>query len=314
MPEIALDAADYDLDLTLQPSFVSSMYVRLAPRKWAKVAGALGGSLKLLQEGRVLKARCTANVSRATLRGVAELESGLWHGPFEEGLRKLPPSVRESVEALAEVYPGVRIAIAPHDFWRVFLAAVLSKRTSYYKFVLKWCRALWPLLREPQDVVAVDLSRAGTSYQLAQAKETFASCLAAVERLAEQIDKLEPEVVRVELIRSCWGVGPKVADATVLHTMEAPHFAPCDTHLKTLAEKLEWVRRGAQLPSKALCGRYACNIRYARVTRLQLCPARRCARREFVSLFGDLSGWAQTLAWLHGAGLPWTGGRRSGYL
>lgn len=299
MPEVALDAPNYNLDLTLAPSFVSSLYERIRPRKWAKVAGLLGGSLVLEQDGRILRGRCSMDVSREELYEMVELESGLWHSPFEDEIAKLPNDVRDSIEALAAAYPGVRIAVAPHEFWRIFLAVLLSKRTSYNRFVIRWCRALWPLLSGPGDVLGVDMSKIGASYQLDHAKRSFASCLDVVEDISTRIRELEPEVVRLRLMR-CWGVGPKVADATVLHTMKAPHFAPCDTHLKAMAEGLGWVR-GAHLPLKALCKGYACDDRYAKVTGLPRCPAERCMRRKFTSLFGDLSGWVQTLAWLHGS-------------
>lgn len=300
MLEILLDAPDYDLKLTMLPSFVLSMY-DYDGWKWYKYAGLLGNHLSIEQDGKIVRVRCLGQFDRDTVKVVAEAETGLWHEPYEWSLQNIPSKLRDFIEALALEYPGVRLAIAPHDFWRILLAVLLSKRASYYTSVLRWCRKLMPILKTPSDIFSIDLLSIGKSYQLTQAKITFERSIDTIEELHRSINIVKPEIVRHRLIKDCWGVGPKVADATVLHSMMAPNFMPCDTHLITLAKRLGWIKTYYKMPSKALCIRYACDEDCAKITNLPICPEERCIRRILTKEFGKLSGWVQTLAYLHGS-------------
>ena len=74
----------YNLDLSMQPSFVSSMYVRSRPGLWVKVAGTLGGLLKLRQEKPNLITATYEGGGYRNLEELIMLEMGLWHRPFKE--------------------------------------------------------------------------------------------------------------------------------------------------------------------------------------------------------------------------------------
>ena len=67
---------------SLTSPFISSLYESLGPDVWIKVAGNLGGRLRLEQRGRRLIIISTAEVSRAELERIALLETGLWHDEF----------------------------------------------------------------------------------------------------------------------------------------------------------------------------------------------------------------------------------------
>jgi hypothetical protein len=69
------------------------------------------------------------------------------------------------------------------------------------------------------------------------------------------------EVARLILL-SAWGVGPKVADLTILSTFEAPHFIPCDAHLRKFAARLS-LAEDFRMPEKILCRRFLCSAEAA---------------------------------------------------
>lgn len=308
----------FDLDLTLSPSFVSSMYVRLRERRWAKVAGRLAG-LRVEQVGRGLVRASHSGHSARDIEEVAVHEAGCWHRPFEEGLARLPHSLREPLELLASAYPGVRLSAAPWDLPYVLVATALSRRTRYDALVLRWCRRIWEafdgdLARLSEAPAPLLRERVGSSYQVAQLKEVVGGFLSIPARLAELsaglplgpslssplgITSLSPPVARVLLLRACKFLGPKTADSIILTCFKDPSAAPCDTHLSTVATRAGLVPRGLSYPSKALCSRKSC--RAQPLPSLPRCPLEaRCLRAE-VSKFGGLAGWLQTLCYLHGS-------------
>ncbi|RLF10040.1 MAG: hypothetical protein DRJ69_03655, partial [Thermoprotei archaeon] len=72
----------FDLDLTLSPSFASSMYVKLGRGEWLKVAGRLAG-LKVRQVGRhLIEVSWSGETDKEALGEVVAYEVGAWRGPF----------------------------------------------------------------------------------------------------------------------------------------------------------------------------------------------------------------------------------------
>ena len=107
-----------------------------------KVAGYLGGKLKLEQAGRKVIAVSATDLNKDELKRLVLLETGLWHPPFEDALKALPKRFRIICDRLSSVYPGVRIPIAPHDFEQIFISILLSKRVNY-DIVRRWRREIW---------------------------------------------------------------------------------------------------------------------------------------------------------------------------
>jgi len=317
--EVEIEAEGFDLDLTLSPSFVSSLYRRAGPGHWVKIAGSLGGDLELEQQGEILRARSGAPLGDEELMGIAELETGLWHGPYEEGLRSLPESARPILEALGGVYAGLRLPIAPSDFDWILIAVALSKRADYEKRVLAWCRGIWGKygadIRRISSAPLSELKRISPSPQVLGLKRTLRSLLGLGERLPRGIIErfgaprgpigpyllgLPPELARIALISGCWGIGPKTADSIILSTFKAPRFIPCDSHLRAVAARLGLVDRSPGMPRGDLCSRFICDpdpqVRYG----IGSCPRARSCIRGRLAWLGDLGGWFQTIAYLHG--------------
>jgi len=314
--ELIIDCGDYSLKNSLTPSFISSLYESIGPDAWIKVAGRLGGKLKIEQRGRRLIITSTAEISRDELERLALFESGLWREEFERGISRLPPSFRDAVEALAKTYPGVRIPIAPWDFDYILVAVLLSKRANY-KIVRRWCRKLWKAfgdnLHNLSSAGSSILRRITRSYQLEDAARSLRDLMrlmkeprrihseiirrfgAPREPLSEYLLSLPPEIARIILL-SAWGIGPKVADSTILSTFKATDFIPCDVHLRIFVERLSLVE-DFKMPEKALCRRFLCGDEGA--WGLAPCSSRRCLRAILRPL-GDLGGWIQTLIYLHG--------------
>jgi len=115
------------------------------------------------------------------------------------------------------------------------------------------------------------------------------------EPLSSYILGMPPEVARL-IFLSAWGIGPKVADSTILSTFKAPHFIPCDVHLRKFITRLS-LAEDFKMPEKSLCRRFLCNSEPA--LGLDPCPSRRCLRAILRPL-GELGGWMQTLIYLHG--------------
>ena len=321
-----IDVENFNLDLTFEPSFVSTLYRKTGLNNWVKVAGHLGNQLEFKQlKPNSLEVNCSAGLTQKALQRRATIETGLWRGPYEERIRGLLKSVQPQIQALAEAYPGVRLPIVPLDFPYMLTSVALSKRTGYSKFVLQWCQRIWSRYNGRIDLVAQakkrDLQSIGRSYQVLQLQKTlrsFSELPSHPERLPRRVLELigepyvpaeefllwlTPELARMTLIRGCWGIGPKVADSIVLSTFKASHFIPCDTHLRTVAERLELANmEGAKMPSKDLCSKHVCDQKTSIQFNVPLCSWSAngtCLRSRLMYLL-KTSGWVQTLTYLHG--------------
>jgi len=321
-----INVENFNLNLTFEPSFVSTLYRKISQNIWVKVAGHLGNQLEFKQiKPDTLEVNCSAGLTEKALQRRATIETGLWRGPYEERIGNLPKTVQPQIQALAEVYPGVRLPIVPLDFPYMLISAALSKRTGYSRFVLDWCQRIWSRYDGRIDLLAQanksDLRSIGRSYQVVQLQKTlrsFSELPSHPERLPESVLELigepyvpaeefllwlTPELARMTLIRGCWGVGPKVADSIILSTFKASHFIPCDTHLRIVAERLELAEvEGAKMPSKVLCSKYVCDQKTSSQFNVPLCSWSTngtCLRSRLMYLL-KTGGWVQTLTYLHG--------------
>jgi endonuclease III len=277
------------------------MYVRSDEGSWVKIAGTLGGSLKLKQEKPNLIVAVSEGNRRRLVEELVELETGLWHRPFEELIGQLP--FRDVLTKLAECYSGVRIPIAPHDFNCILIAVALSRRTSYERFVLNWCQKIWKLygcdLEKIAGLPESSLKYIGSSYQVLQLKEILASFL---EMDVGELLKLKPDTLRTRLLSTIKLLGPKAVDSLILSTFKALHFIPCDVHLYTVSSRLRLIEPETTLmPQKSFCAKYACTATMSKATGGPLCPKSGNCLRAKLSWLGETGGWFQTIAYIHGS-------------
>ena len=101
------------------------------------------------------------------------------------------------------------------------------------------------------------------------------------------------------MLRGCRYLGPKAADALILDSFKAPHFIPCDVHLRTVARRLQLAPEGLAVPDKQRCSRYTCIEGV--VEGVKGCPrANNCLRAWMMGL-SEAGGWFQTLCYIHGS-------------
>lgn len=298
---IKLRADEYNLDNTMKPSFLSSLYRRVGKGEWVKIAGFLKGLRIFQPEGKVVIAEYAGDIEEDILRNEVILETGLWRKkPFEKEINRLSREIREKIKGLSKSYFGIRLPISPRDFSYILIAVVLSKRTDYYRFVLRWCEKIWS--KHDGDLKRIekaDLRDIGSSYQLIGLKRTLKDFNRNL--LRKNLITKRPEEARVLLIRSCWGIGPKVADSIILTTFKAPHFIPCDVHLRTILNRLKILEKSLSMPEKRYCMKHVCDERVADEIGIDPCPiSDRCLRGELGRMFGELGGWFQTMLYLHG--------------
>ena len=215
--------------------------------------------------------------------------SGAWYSPKKEFAplkNKLVAEERELIETLIVFYSDVSLSVNPYDLDLMIVPILLSRRTSYEKNVLKWCKELWKRANSLEDLLRMDFSIVGTSYQLTQLKESLFDLKSEViPKLGENLD---PQELRLTLMK-CKHVGPKVADAYLLFTGIDVSATPVDIHLIRMVRRLSLVKY-SKLPSKEYCKRFTCDD----------CPiSHNCLRAIFTRKFERLSGWIQTVFYLH---------------
>lgn len=319
---VKLEAENFNLDLTLKPSFVSSLYRRVDEKYWVKIAGRLGGQLSFKQVSpSSIEVRSTARIRKKELEEIALIETGLWHEPFENLLHSLPRNIRQKVERLSDVYAGVRLPVAQKDIPLIIVSVSLSKRAGY-RFVLNWCDRIWRKydgrIGELAKASLKELREIGTSYQVINLKRTLRdfieiprridllpsplNFIARRERTTEEIlSRVDPWISRLILLNLCWGLGPKAADSIILSTRKAPEFIPCDIHLRTVATRLRLISEKDLMPRKELCSKYVCDEKAGSDYGIALCPVMKECMRSHLAYLGELGGWFQTLSYLHGS-------------
>ena len=286
-----------------------------------KVAGYLGGRLKLEQTGKKVIAVSAADLNKDELERLVLFETGLWHPPFEDASKALPKRFRIICDRLSSAYPGVRIPIAPHDFEQIFISILLSKRVNY-DIVRRWCREIWKKFPEGFEGILSreqEFKEISRSYQLSMLIESIKD----LSRLRDDFSRIHPNIIKLfgrpgrspseyilslppELARlvllSIKGIGPKTADSILLSTSTGLENVPCDVHLVKFVNRMGILERFRE-PEKNFCRRFLCKPESAERWGIPVCPRAvkgECIRYELLKYFGALGGWVQTLIYLHG--------------
>ncbi len=267
-----------DLRLSLYPSFASALFIQLDNETLLKDLG-YGKGLKI-------RVRCNEVVCEGVLCDDELIKEwiGIWFNPYDY-LDKVKRSRRWIIEKLINLYNGVRIITSSID-WKIILAAVfLSRRTDYHVNVVRWIKTIFKdTYIENTDTIIERIDVAGKSYQLKQLK-------LSIDSLFNVNFNEEPWILRRELLLRKY-VGPKVVDAFLLFTKKGSVFTPSDIHYQRFVKNLNLVNRKLGIPMKNMCLRYGANCFD--------CPFRdNCLTGWSISVFGELSGWVQTIAYIH---------------
>ncbi len=268
-----------DILLSLYPSFASTLFeVEHSDNGIiiTKLIGQYSGTrIVLTQDTAVCEGMCE--------RKLLEEWLGLWFNP-RLYVGEIPKNIRLLVLELVESYEGLTLITSSID-WKIILAATfLSRRTDYHTNVVRWIRKIFTNI-ELDDIRKVKnrIADAGKSYQLKQ--------------LAEILDELytisfnkDPWSLRRDLLEIRY-VGPKTVDAFLLFSGKGSMFTPSDVHYTRFAERVLGFKDYV-VPSKTMCLAHDGNC--------LRCPyASKCLTGRSIRIFGKLSGWIQTIAYVH---------------
>ena len=252
----------YSLSLTLAPSFVRALFEERGG-VYVKIAGRCRGA-RMWQEG-----------EEVVGEGCGEEELQFWSGLWLD--RRL---VEGKAPLLAAAHRELGLSVSPYDRHLIFVAVFLSRATSWEGNVLRWCRGIFSSADTLEELLELDFTRFGGSFQLRQLGSALREYAGRAHALSD------PWEVRRALL-SVRNVGPKLADAYLLFAGLDPSAPPIDRHALRMAARLGLA--GSQ-PRKELCARYRCPE----------CPAvASCLRWELSSAYGPVAGWVQTAFYVH---------------
>ncbi len=263
----------FDMDLSLKPSFILPLFTKVGRSKYVKLYGDSRGCIIEIKEGTLV---CRGgNISRI-------LEwTGLWFDPYKY-LRKLGRSERAIVERLLEIYHGLRIPVSTSDEPYIFIAVFLSRNTDYYRNTMKWLSKIFPYYNNYGKLPP--LVEVGGSYQLKQLEKAFLE----YKKYALSTDH-DLEVLRRVMLKIP-NVGPKTADAYIMYAKANTFMPPVDIHFIRFSRRLLIGNEEFTVPLKAYCLKYSC----------ENCPLNRSCLSIIISKkFGFMSGWIQTVSYLH---------------
>ena len=271
-----------DLDLSMYPSFASSLFRRLGRNVWFKELGHGAGSTISSLGGRVC---CLGNA--CTPRLLSEW-SGAWFEPWNflndiDGVHAL-----NIAEKLMSSYTGLRLVVSSPDPLKILTAVFLSRRTDYHGNVVRWVKKVFSTHPNAATLrlLGGSLNTLSSSFQVRQLAEVIRD----VEEVAALSLSIDPWKLRERLLYIKY-VGPKVADAFLLFTGKGTVFTPADTHYQRLLRRLGLIPR-ARIPSKDVCLKYGPECTSCRLSG-------NCITGLSISMFGRLSGFIQTLSYVH---------------
>lgn len=272
----------YDFYLTLYPSFIYPLFEftkRGSSYIIKKSIGALQGSSIIVDENLV----CYKGLDHR----VVEEWLGLWFKPWSI-IGDVEEKYLGFIENVLNKFSSIRIAISPLDRPWVFIAVFLSHNTSFHVNTVKWIKKIGSV--NPVNPLDINPLVAGKNYQLVQLSEILdkhgiIKTIVSSNKITSIKDAWR---IRMKLLEIKY-VGPKTADAFLLFTTRYSIFTPSDRHYRVFVSKYLGVRRN--YPLKKYCKEYTCDS----------CPlAGNCLTGWSISVFGRLSGWLQTLSYLHG--------------
>ena len=274
----------YDFTLTLYPSFNYVFFEQVSRDKWVKRYGDIKLTLKVDRRG-FIEVKCTDN-SKLDYEYVLDI-TGLWFNPLEY-YDKLPRSIRSKLERIIEVYSCLRLSINRVERDYILVSVALSRRTDFHRNTVRWCRRIFSTIKDIGDILGLNLESIATSYQVKQLNEILRGYL----ELKSVIDKYYSECnlasLRRTLLRIKW-FGVKSTDAFILFSSRMTQSTPCDIHFQRFTKRLHLVDY-KHIPSKSLCSKYYCDV----------CPhTSSCLYSLSIKYFKSLSGWIQTVAYVH---------------
>ncbi|RLG76843.1 MAG: hypothetical protein DRO12_03670 [Thermoprotei archaeon] len=274
-----------DFKLSLYPSFIYPLFEEPQPNTFIKVYGYAKG-LTVKQLDNAVEFSHSAPLDLEDLRSL----SGSWLDPLGS-LEELDPKPRRIVEQFLKMYPGLRIVTVPKDYVLLFIAIFLSRNTDFHVNTSRWMKKLFRVFGEPEKIVEEPekIRCIGSSYQLRQLPQALKIFFYKVEvKSCENPDELRKVLLKIP------NVGPKVADAYLLFVCRLSSVSPIDTNFMRMLKMLGLIEGKYVVPNKSMCLQAQSCVETIRCRYSDACAVPRVRR-----LFGSLTGWVQTAAYLH---------------
>ena len=266
----------YSLHDTLYPSFTYPFFEY--NNKIVKVVGSFSGTVFYFKKS-LIEIQFRDSIPSRFIKEWL----GLWFDP-SEFVGVLSSTDRRIAETIVKTYRNIRLSVSTCDRDYIFVSVFLSQNTDFHFNTVRWIRKLVSVYGPEFLKANPRFSIAGDSYQLKRLEKVF-STYKRIETCSDL------GFLRMNLL-SIKGVGPKTADAFILFSSKNSESTPCDVHLKRFIGRLGLVDF-KKLPSKNYCSKYYCWFDSE-------CPVKEeCLRYLFMNKFRKLSGWIQTIAYLH---------------
>ena len=268
-----------NIPLSLYPSFASTLFrVEYSNSNvtLTKLIGySVGAKITVAKNEVVCEGTCKPELLKEWL--------GLWFNPWTY-INDVHRDIKPLIFKLIESYESLTLITSSVDWKIILIATFLSRRTNYHVNVIKWIRKIFSNV-ESDDLTKIKnrIRSTGRSYQLRQLVEVL-------EELYTINFNKNPWSIRRDLLEIKY-VGPKTVDAFLLFSGKGSIFTPSDVHYARFAKRVLGIENYV-MPSKNMCLAYDGNC--------LKCPyANKCLTGKSIKLFGRLSGWIQTIAYVH---------------
>jgi len=272
-----------NLDLSMYPSFVSALFHKIRPNEWVKIFGyGKGTKIHVLNN----ELTCEGNACNNAIQEW----TGLWFNPLDYiNEIEVNSRVYEKIYNLITCFNDLRLIVSSYDKEIILTATFLSRRTDYHRNVIRWIHRLLSLKEDLNELSEEEIISVSKSYQLKQLSKVLYSLLKTLRKYGQG----NPWRLRYELLRIKY-VGPKVVDSFLLFAGYDTYFTASDVHYINFMKFLNIyneVHRKIFIPSKNMCLRFGAKC-------LNCLYAGKCLSGLSINLFGKLSGYVQTIAYV----------------
>ncbi len=217
---------------------------------------------------------------------------GLWFD-INRYRRNISRNYLELIDRIMEMHGELGIATSSNDDIEIFSSIFLSRITDFHRNTVRWLRSILSIHGSLDRILHLNnynniFKNISNSFQIRQlitALKDYIGVRDTVFRYRNYIYDVKNTLFKIKF------VGPKVVYAYILFILKNTSYAPIDRNflkfLKTFAITQTLIGR---IPQKRWCATYIC----------ELCKYREeCTLHKVRSVFGYMSGWFQTIAYLH---------------
>ncbi|RZN55521.1 MAG: hypothetical protein DSO09_04895 [Candidatus Methanomethylicota archaeon] len=208
---------------------------------------------------------------------------GLWFNPWSY-INEISNNFKSIILNLLRMYPNFSLSVSPLDDLAIFTSIVLSRRTNYHINTIKWLKTLMENYQDLSTIAKENFSnllKITKSYQIKDLPRLLSYYL-------NIRDIILSKAISARKLLFCKGIGPKVLYSYLLHVQLDTSYAPIDSNLEFFIKNLKIYKKYSK-PNKKYCMINECNN----------CKLTSCIEYKLRRDLGKLTGWFQTLVYLH---------------